>query len=138
MMLKSVDLPQPDGPMTPTNSPCRTSSETVSSACTSPSCVMNRLLRRSTSSSGRAVAAAADAAPSSVTLMSRRAGARDRRRGGLVVAGLDPHIDDRDLSLGCGAHRLVERRTEIAEPRHRAEPGGALRPGDHGKIDLRP
>ena len=38
MMLKSVDLPQPDGPITATNSPWRTSSETVSSAWTMPSC----------------------------------------------------------------------------------------------------
>ena len=69
MMLKSVDLPQPDGPITATNSPWRTSSETLSSACTTPSCVSNRLEMCSTSSSGRVGAVAATAAPRSVTLI---------------------------------------------------------------------
>ena len=32
MMLNSVDLPQPDGPITPTNSPGATDSETLSTA----------------------------------------------------------------------------------------------------------
>ncbi len=68
MMLKSVDLPQPDGPITATNSPCFTSSETLSSACTTPRSVSKRLVMRSTSSKGRAAAMAAGAASRSVTL----------------------------------------------------------------------
>src|SRR6266567_2612192 len=50
MMLKSVDLPQPDGPMIETNSPWATENETSSTAVIGPSRVAKRLLTRSTSS----------------------------------------------------------------------------------------
>src|SRR5262245_50125492 len=50
MMLKSVDLPQPLGPMTETKRPCGTSSETPSSAGKAPSGVTKRLLSLSTTS----------------------------------------------------------------------------------------
>src|SRR5215475_14121577 len=48
MILKSVDLPQPEGPITPTNSPDATDSETPSTAVTTPSGVSNRLMILST------------------------------------------------------------------------------------------
>src|SRR5262245_59309200 len=48
MILKSVDLPQPDGPMMPTNSPGATDNETPSTAMTAPSGVSNRLVMLST------------------------------------------------------------------------------------------
>src|SRR5262245_34461351 len=48
MILKSVDLPQPDGPITPTNSPGATDSETPSTAVTTPSGVSNDLTMLST------------------------------------------------------------------------------------------
>src|SRR5215831_14843179 len=51
MMLNSVDLPQPDGPMIDTNSPGATENETSSTAVTGPSRVAKRLVTRSTSSS---------------------------------------------------------------------------------------
>src|SRR5262249_24074175 len=48
MTLKRVDLPQPDGPITPTNSPGDTSSETPSTAVRTPSGVSKRLTMSST------------------------------------------------------------------------------------------
>src|SRR5689334_15679613 len=51
MMLNSVDLPQPDGPMMETNSPGAIDSETSSTAVIGPSRVVKRLVTRSTSSS---------------------------------------------------------------------------------------
>src|SRR4051794_34468135 len=41
MMLKRVDLPQPDGPMMATNSPCSTANDMWSTATTEPSGVAN-------------------------------------------------------------------------------------------------
>src|SRR6185312_2596305 len=61
MMLNRVDLPQPDGPITPRNSPGATDSDTPSIAVTTPSGVSNRLLMLST-----ARIAAAGAVPRSV------------------------------------------------------------------------
>ena len=55
MMLKRVDLPQPEGPITDTNSPWRTSKETLSRANTGPSDVVKRLETPSTASSGAAM-----------------------------------------------------------------------------------
>ena len=52
MMLNSVDLPQPDGPITARNSPGATSSETWSTAVRTPSGVSNCLTMSSTTSSG--------------------------------------------------------------------------------------
>ena len=43
MMLNSVDLPQPDGPITDRNSPGFTLNETWSTATTTPSWVSNCL-----------------------------------------------------------------------------------------------
>src|SRR5207245_663719 len=62
MMLKSVDLPQPDGPMIDTNSPSRTAKAMRSRAASEPSGVRNALARSSTtrSRSNGGVAAAAD------------------------------------------------------------------------------
>src|SRR5438128_12035325 len=48
MILKSVVLPQPEGPITPTNSPGATDSETPSTAMTAPSGISNRLVMLST------------------------------------------------------------------------------------------
>ena len=44
MTLNSVDLPQPDGPITDRNSPGRTSNDTSSTAITGPSAVSKRTL----------------------------------------------------------------------------------------------
>src|SRR5437867_12752069 len=51
MMLNSVDLPQPDGPMMDTNSPGAMEKEMSSTAVIAPSLVMKRLVTASTSSS---------------------------------------------------------------------------------------
>src|SRR5262249_54254895 len=48
MMLNRVDLPQPEGPITPRNSPGATPSDTSSTAVTTPSGVSNRLVMWST------------------------------------------------------------------------------------------
>src|SRR5713226_9698769 len=96
-MLNRVVLPQPEGPMIDTTSPRSTSKETWSTATMSPSGSANRLTRSSTTST-------AGATPASGTALSRVRGSRflgmthhGAGRGG-VVAGLDPHIDDDDLS----------------------------------------
>src|SRR5215468_4955051 len=64
MILKSVDLPQPDGPITPTNSPDATDSETPSTAVTTPSGVSNDLTMLSTA---RMAPPAAAAGPDGLT-----------------------------------------------------------------------
>ena len=48
MMLNSVDLPQPDGPITATNSPSRTSMLVAARASTVPVAVTNRFATFST------------------------------------------------------------------------------------------
>src|SRR5262249_57674565 len=48
MTLNKVDLPQPEGPITPTNSPGATLSETWSTAVRTPSGVSKRLTMSST------------------------------------------------------------------------------------------
>src|SRR5215470_4442058 len=48
MTLNKVDLPQPDGPITPTNSPGATESDTPSTAVSTPSGVSKRLTMSST------------------------------------------------------------------------------------------
>src|SRR5215470_509817 len=66
MMLNRVDLPQPDGPITPRNSPGATESETPSTAVTTPSGVSNRLVMLSTTRMPSGAAAGLDAADSTV------------------------------------------------------------------------
>src|SRR5690242_12074467 len=56
MMLNSVDLPQPDGPMIDTNSPRATRNETSSTATTEPSAVAKRLTICSTLTKSRCAA----------------------------------------------------------------------------------
>ena len=53
-MLKTVDLPQPEGPISETSSPCATLKETRSTAVMGPSGVSKRLTRSSTRSTGAA------------------------------------------------------------------------------------
>src|ERR1700675_971215 len=52
MMLKRVDFPQPEGPITERNSPGTTSKETWSTATSPPSCVSKRLKISSTTRIG--------------------------------------------------------------------------------------
>src|SRR5262245_30163909 len=52
MTLNRVDLPQPEGPITPTNSPGATLSETWSTAVSTPSGVSKRLTMSSTTRMG--------------------------------------------------------------------------------------
>src|SRR5262245_13161178 len=62
MMLNRVDLPQPEGPITPRNSPGATESETPSTAVTAPSGVSNRLVILSTTRMPSRAAAGLDTA----------------------------------------------------------------------------
>src|SRR5215510_5394638 len=62
MMLNRVDLPQPEGPITPRNSPGATESETPSTAVTTPSGVSNRLVMLSTTRMPSGAAAGLDTA----------------------------------------------------------------------------
>src|SRR5215510_6642791 len=57
MMLNNVDLPQPDGPITPKNSPGLTDSDTLSTAVSTPSGVSNCLTIPSTVRIGSAALA---------------------------------------------------------------------------------
>src|SRR5215510_9867746 len=57
MMLNNVDLPQPDGPITPKNSPGLTDSDTSSTAVSTPSGVSNCLTMLSTVRIGSAALA---------------------------------------------------------------------------------
>src|SRR6266568_9517476 len=66
MILKSVDLPQPEGPITPTNSPGATESETSSTAVIAPSGVSNRLVMLSTARMPLGAGAGFDAADRTV------------------------------------------------------------------------
>src|SRR5215510_11888173 len=66
MMLNRVDLPQPEGPITPRNSPGATDSETPSTAVMTPSGVSNRLVMLSTTRNPSGTAAGLDAADSTV------------------------------------------------------------------------
>src|SRR5882757_6808135 len=66
MILKSVDLPQPEGPITPTNSPGATDSETPSTAMMAPSGLSNRLVMLSTARMASGAAAGLDAADNTV------------------------------------------------------------------------
>src|SRR4051794_9309995 len=67
MMLNKVDLPQPDGPITPTNSPGATDSDTLSSAMTTPSGVSKRLTMSSTARIAEPAAGATARADDDVT-----------------------------------------------------------------------
>src|SRR5262245_2820805 len=64
MRLNKVDLPQPESPITPRNSPGATESETPSTAVTTPSGVSNRLVMLSTTRMPSGTAAGLDTADS--------------------------------------------------------------------------
>src|SRR4029077_10962030 len=72
MILNSVDLPQPEGPMIETNSPAAMENDTSSTAVITPSAVGNRLLMRSTSSRRDSGAGDATSAPCSPELTRAR------------------------------------------------------------------
>src|SRR5258705_4030886 len=90
MILKSVDLPQPEGPMMPTNWPGATESETPSTAVTTPSGVSNRLVMLSTARMPSGAAAGFDAADRTVAaamLVPRIAPQRGARGAIYHIAG---------------------------------------------------
>ena len=143
-MLNRVDLPQPDGPITAKNSPGATSNETLSSAITRP---FGRVEPHDDVFDDQDRAAAACGSRQS-TRFARR---DDGHRVGLVslparviarvidrrVAGLDAHIDDRDLA-GIDARRspFPSIAGEIAGPGDRAETDRALGAAHGGEIDV--
>ena len=81
MMLNRVDLPQPDGPMTETNSPGATSNETSSTATTPSATLPKRLVTRSTASTGGTAATAAGRSAVAAALTCRAGSARRPWRG---------------------------------------------------------
>src|SRR5262245_28244044 len=110
MMLKTVDFPQPDGPMTDRNSPRLTANEMFSTARIGPSGVSNCFTRSSTTRTrsadvteertmGATVSRCAMAVPSVARLEHGAAHGRG-------VTRLDPHIDDRDAALLDGGDGL--------------------------------
>src|SRR5258706_9489885 len=72
-MLKTVDLPQPDGPIIDTNSPRRTENDMPSTAVTAPSVVLNRIdtLSMTSSTSLRLVAMCFESASKHVPFLLR-------------------------------------------------------------------
>src|SRR5262245_34418415 len=101
MILKSVDLPQPEGPITPTNSPDETDNETPSTAVTTPSGVSNRLMMLSTARMVPPAAAAdglaaVNAVATAIRLPSLRYPKNDTlrtwgARGHIAHRGVPPH-----------------------------------------------
>src|SRR6185295_11681454 len=118
MMLNSVDLPQPEGPMIDTNSPDATPNETSSTAVIVPSVVTKRLTMLRTSRSGAsrpdadAAVASSDGSPvlidSRARLAPRPAHRRHRRR----IAGIDPDVDYGNFTGIDRRDRRLQRRFE--------------------------
>src|SRR4051812_16032068 len=88
MMLNSVDLPQPDGPITDRNSPGRTANDTLSTATKAPSAVSKCLAMPSTLSAGCVLSAVGIGfAAAGGLCMGRDCGARQGRRAARGSAG---------------------------------------------------
>src|SRR5262249_761701 len=129
MTLNSVDLPQPDGPMTETNSPGLILKDTSSTAVIGPSAVSKRTTILSTTTMGWPRPAAGAA----IRLF---AFARHPRGHGGGVAGLDAHIDDRDIAGLDRGDGLGKDRRKIAYRIDRAESLRSLRACDAGNVDV--
>src|SRR5690606_18949984 len=98
MMLSSVDLPQPDGPMTATNSPAEMRRLTSFSAAVSTSLVRKTLLRLSSSIIGSSflVDVSLEAFPPPGPGAARSNDARSMLRAAPLVPQLYPvHVDVR-------------------------------------------
>src|SRR4029079_487413 len=127
--LKSVDLPQPEGPMTERNSPGRTISETLSTAVIGPSGVS----KRTTMSSAPRTAVLADPFDGMVALLAL---ARHRCGRGSGVAGLDADVDDGNRAGLDRGNGLRKARREIGDRVHRTEALRALRARHAREIDV--
>src|SRR5262249_57004576 len=109
MTLNSVDLPQPDGPITPRNSPGATVSDRLSTAVRIPSGVSNCLVTPSTTSTASALPGAAAlpllgfnwvaAGIRKLLAIDLLGFPRHRRGHGGCVARFHPHVDNRNMSL---------------------------------------
>src|ERR1700739_690653 len=132
MTLNKVDLPQPDGPITAKNSPGSTSKETWSRAMISPSVEAKHIARSSTTRIAGPASGAAITRSSVETLAIFGAiagsapGASHCSGHDGGIAGLDPHIDDGNLTGINRGNGFFKHRREIAGFGHRSESGGAL------------
>src|SRR5262245_14453449 len=122
MMLNRVDLPQPEGPITPTNSPGATESETPSTAVTTPSGVSNRLVMLSTTRLPLGAAAGLDTADSTgagamlvprIALIAGLAGPYTTSR----VLGAPRTLDQTPLPFSPVQHGRAGRRAGTSSPR---------------------
>src|SRR5271169_6299626 len=138
MILNNVDLPHPEGPMTARNSPGATSSEMSSSAVRLPSVVAKRIATLSTTRIGdfACVAGVARSLVETTATGRSASGARHRGRYGGGVAGLDPHIDDGDLTGIDRGNRLFQNAGKIVGLGDRTEADCALRAAHGGEIDF--
>src|ERR1700730_3473026 len=144
MMLNSVDLPQPEGPITARNSPGATVNDTLSRAVTPSSALPKRMTMSSTASSAGplsvcgsgvtrlAVDTVAMVWPFGVLIP----GARHRLRHDGGIARLDADIDDGDIAGVDFGDRLLQRRREIGRFGDRAKADGALGAAHGGEIDF--
>src|SRR5262249_3245673 len=123
MMLNKVDLPQPEGPITPTNSPGATERETPSTAVTTPSGVSNRLVMLSTTRMPSGTVAGLDAADSTVAaamlvpwmaLLSGLAGHIAHQR---CLAQRAPRAKRRCRAFSPARHGTAGRRAGTSSPR---------------------
>src|SRR5215469_13259197 len=143
-MLKSVDLPQPEGPISARNSPALTEKETSSSAETMPSAVGKRFVTFSTASAAGGTSPSAAVARSFVAARAMLVSplslrpARDVGGSAGVIAAGDAHIDDRNLAGIDRFDRFLEARIEIGELLDRPNTDGALRARDPREVDIGP
>src|SRR5262249_3035985 len=115
MILKSVALPQPEGPITPTNSPGVTDSDTPSTAVTTPSGVSNDLTMLSTA---RMAPPAAASGPDGLTVVNAVATAmrlsvpsipheHGGREGHIAYPGLRSHRCPRIKNVAAAGVRIL-------------------------------
>src|SRR5689334_4684066 len=128
MMLNSVDLPQPDGPINETNSPRATENETSSTATSEPSAVVNRLTMCSTLTKGSMPAALPARSGSPFTVASMSTTRRNLDQLGQLLLGQrrscvlerDRIVDDRVESHdSIGIDGILGKETVADAFRHR-------------------
>src|SRR5688500_20378356 len=115
MMLKSVDLPQPLGPITATKRPCGTSSDRFSIAVTPPSAVAKRFVSFSTASmppNVRRAPALGNALLRDLLRQSRLA--RELADAAVLVADLGAHRLRRRALLQDAERRQLRRDRRVA------------------------
>src|SRR6516165_289775 len=127
--LNSVDLPQPDGPMTERNSPDLTLNDTLSTAVIGPSAVSNCTTTPSATSM-----ASFDANGTGIGRLVARSG--HHCGYGRSVTRFDPDIDDGHSAGFDGSDCLFKCWSEFGDSGDRAEALSALRTRHAGEVNI--